>query len=79
MLDHEFMRLAFGAGAVVGVLARRIGDLGRDQAGIGPDGLLDGRGDIGILLQEGLGVLTPLPDALAIIRVPGAGFLDDPV
>ena len=33
--------------------------------------------DIFVLFQERLGVLPALPDAVALVAEPGAGFLDD--
>jgi len=33
--------------------------------------------DLGVLLEEGLGVLAALAEALAVVGEPGAGFLDD--
>src|SRR5690348_2447765 len=47
-----------------------------DEAGIAADGALDRVGDLAIVLEEGLGVLAALADALAVIGEPGAGFLD---
>ena len=41
-----------------------------------PDRGLDLAGDVGIALEEGLGVLAALADALAVVGEPGAGFLD---
>ena len=37
------------------------------------------RGDLGVLLQEHARVFLALADALAVVAVPGAGFLDDAV
>ena len=48
----------------------RVGDAGSNEAGIGPDRLLDGIGDIRILLKEGFGIFTPLPDPLTVIGEP---------
>src|SRR5262249_8217778 len=41
------------------------------------DGLFDLGGNGRILLEEGLGVLAALADALAVVGEPGAGLLDD--
>src|SRR6056297_4173510 len=43
----------------------------------GADLVLDRMGDLGMLLQEGLGVLAPLPDALVAVGEPRARLLDD--
>ena len=48
-----------------------------DQASILAYGGFDLVGDVGIFLEELLGVFTTLTDALAVIGKPGAGFLDD--
>ena len=48
-----------------------------DQASILAYGGFDRVCDIGIFLEELLGVLTALADALAVIGKPGAGLLDD--
>src|SRR6185503_5783277 len=47
-----------------------------DQAGVLADRGLDLVGDIGILLEEGFGVLAALADALAVVGEPGARLLD---
>src|SRR5687767_12434854 len=49
-------------------------DLG-DHAGVLANRRLNLQGDIGIGLEEGLGVLAALPNALAVVGEPGAGFL----
>ena len=46
-----------------------------DQAGIGADGALDLLGNLRIVLEELLGVLAALADALAIVGEPGTRFL----
>src|ERR1043165_5108806 len=62
-------------GVVLFRLARH--DLLGDEAGVAPDRGLDLLRDIGIVLQERLRALAPLPDALAVIGEPGAGFFHD--
>src|SRR5260370_23600451 len=52
-------------------------DLFGDQSGVLPDRGLDLGGHVGIGLEEGLRVFAALAEALAVIREPGAGFLDD--
>src|SRR5262249_25434356 len=47
-----------------------------DEAGVLPDRGFDLGGDVGIGLQESLGVLAALSDALAVIGEPGARLLD---
>src|ERR1700733_5432770 len=47
-----------------------------DQAGILANRALDLAGDVGIVLQELLGVLAPLPEALAFMAEPRARLLD---
>src|SRR5581483_1918535 len=69
-------RLPFGGLFVVLVFLLAGEDLLGDQAGVLTDRGLDLGGDIGIVLQEGLGVLAALPDALAVIGEPGARLLD---
>src|SRR5260221_2812072 len=49
-----------------------------DEAGIAADGTLDGVGDRRVFLEEVLGVLAALADALAVIGEPRARFLDHP-
>ena len=56
---------------VVGFLAAVHQGAGED-AGILADLLLDGLGDLGMFLEIGLGVLTALADALAVIGEPRA-------
>src|SRR5215212_1688145 len=41
-----------------------------DQPRIRPHGGFDLGGDVGVVLQEGLGVLAPLPDTLTVIGEP---------
>src|SRR5438034_2219314 len=48
-----------------------------NEAGVLPDRGLDLGGDVGIGLEERLGVLAALADALAVIGEPGARLLDD--
>src|SRR6185312_236637 len=48
-----------------------------DQTSILAYGGFDLVGDVGIFLEELLGVFTALADALAVIGKPGTGFLDD--
>src|SRR5262245_60460573 len=48
-----------------------------DQPGVLADRLLDLVCDLRVLLQERLGVLAALADALAVEGEPGAGLLDD--
>src|SRR5215467_12459551 len=64
------------------VLTAALGAAGRHhgvghQAGVGAHGLLDCRRHLGIVLEELLGVLAALADALAIVGEPGAGLLHD--
>src|SRR3546814_16232219 len=59
--------------AVVAALEHRR----RHQASILADLLFDLRGDLRVLLEEGLGVLAALADALAVVGEPGAGIVDD--
>src|SRR3546814_7018015 len=59
--------------AVVAALEHRR----RHQASILADLLFDLRGDLRVLLEEGLGVLAALADALAVVGEPGAGLVDD--
>src|SRR5919201_6815976 len=47
-----------------------------DEAGILPDRGLDLGGDVRVGLEEGLGVLAALADALAVIGEPGARLFD---
>src|SRR6185503_16550549 len=47
----------------------------RHQAGVGADLLLDLVRDLGVLLEERLGVLAALADALAVVGEPSAGLL----
>src|SRR5262245_26175230 len=86
-------RLPFGAGGLlaarlgqhavlVGLLAVRARlrlsqHLVDDQAGALADRLLDRMRNLRVLLQERLGVLAPLADAVAVIGEPGARLLDD--
>src|SRR5262249_30565046 len=51
-------------------------DFFRDEAGVLPDRGFDLGGNVGIGLEEGLGVLAALSDALAVIGKPGARFFD---
>src|SRR5262245_51395343 len=46
-----------------------------DEAGVLADGGLDLGGDVGIVLEEELGVLAALADALAVVGEPGARLL----
>src|SRR5215813_3199808 len=74
---HHNRALSFLSLALVvffGILARH--DLLGDETGILADGGLDLLRHIRILLEEGLGVLAALADALAVIGKPGARFLD---
>src|SRR6185437_5752024 len=48
-----------------------------DEAGVAADGALDRIADRRVLLEEVLGVLAALADALAVIGEPRARFLDD--
>src|SRR6185312_12827726 len=59
---------------VLAAIHQRIGD----DAGVGTDLLLDHLGDLWMLLEEILGVLTPLADALAVIGEPRTRLLDHP-
>src|SRR3546814_6626063 len=59
--------------AVVAALEHRR----RHQASILADLLFDLRGDLRVLLEDGLGVLAALADALAVVGEPGAGLFDD--
>src|ERR1700759_1876783 len=62
----------------VGVALGRAGqNLFGDQAGVLADRTLDLAGLLGIGLEDRLGFLAPLPEPLAVIGEPGAGFLDD--
>src|ERR1700694_1880596 len=73
------IRSGFG-GAVRLVLAGaglRIEDALGDDAGILPDRRFDFLGDLRVLLEEELGVLAALAEALAVVGEPGAGLLDD--
>src|SRR3954465_12609920 len=49
----------------------------RHHAGLGAHLVLDGRGDLRVVPQEGLGVLAALADPLALGAEPGARLLDD--
>src|SRR5262245_58197261 len=60
--------------ALVFALARY--DRLRDQAGILAHGSFDFAGDVRVLFQKLLGILAALTDPLAVIREPGAGFLN---
>src|SRR4051812_6026168 len=62
---------------VIGLGAAAVEELLRDEPGIGADGTFDGVGDGGIVPEEELGVLAPLPEALAVIGEPGPRLLDD--
>src|SRR5256885_2164564 len=62
-LDHE--------------VERRAG-LAVDAGGLA-DALVDRDHQLGVVEQELLGLLLALPELLALIRVPGAGLLHDPV
>src|SRR3546814_17866325 len=59
--------------AVVAALEHR----SRHQASILAELLFDLRGDLRVLIEEGLGVLAPLADALALAGEPGPGLLDE--
>src|SRR5262249_61459527 len=48
-----------------------------DQAGVLANGLLDVGGHLRMLLEERLGVLAALADALAVVGEPGPRLLDD--
>src|SRR5258708_21445671 len=62
----------------VGVALGRAGqDLFGDQTGVLADRRLDLGGHVGIGLEEGFRVLAALPQPLAVIGEPGAGFLDN--
>src|SRR5207248_4259492 len=65
--------LLLGGGRLVAALA--IHHRARHQAGVLADRLLDLAGDLGILLQELLGVLAALPDALTVVGKPGTRLL----
>src|SRR5205085_660011 len=60
-----------------GLIGRNIADTLGEEPGIGADRRFDRLGDIGILLEEILGVLASLADPLAVIGVPRARFFDD--
>src|SRR5262245_60988980 len=47
-----------------------------DEAGVLPDRGFDLGGDVGIGLEESLGVLAALSDALAVVGEPSARFFD---
>src|SRR3546814_13068732 len=49
----------------------------RHQASIPADLLFELRGDLRVLLEEGLGVLARLDEALALEEQPGARLVDD--
>src|SRR5215831_5521192 len=49
------------------------------QAELAPDSILDRRVDLRVVLEELLGVLAALAEALAVEREPGAALLDDPL
>jgi hypothetical protein len=67
-----------GLRALLGIGALRALEHGRgDEAGVLADLPLDGVGDPGVLLEEGLGVLAPLADPLAVEGEPRARLLDD--
>src|SRR6202011_4974379 len=61
---------------LVGLFLRAV-ERGGQDAGVLADFLLDRLGDFGMFLEVGLGVLAALADALAVVGVPGARFLDD--
>src|SRR5882724_13547964 len=63
--------------AVSVALGRAGQDLFGDQTGVLADRRLDLRGHVGIGLEEGFRVLAALPQPLAVIGEPGAGFLDN--
>src|SRR5262249_57678606 len=68
------LRLFGGVFVLAAVFAGE--DFFGDEASVLPDRGFDLGGDIGIGLEEGLGVLAALPDALAVVGEPGAGLLD---
>src|SRR5438477_12841222 len=63
-------------GVFVLVAFRSCGDLLGDEAGVLADGGLDAVRDVRILLEEDLGVLAALADALAVVGEPRAGLFD---
>src|SRR5262245_59031803 len=67
-------RLLFAVGVALGGAGENL--LG-DQAGVLADGGFDLGGDVGVRLQERLGVFAALAEALAVIGEPGAGLFDD--
>src|SRR5581483_8799038 len=73
LLSQALPRSLLGIVIVLDLLAGH--DLLGDQAGVLADRGLDAVGDVGILLEEDLGVLAALADALAVVGEPGAGFL----
>src|ERR1700757_86831 len=68
------LRRLLAVGVALGIAGENL--LG-DQAGVLADRGLDLGGDVGVGLQERLGVLAALAEALAVIGEPRAGFLYD--
>ncbi len=54
------------------ILHRTMADFCSNQTGIGPDGRFNLIGHIGVLFEEGLGIVAALTDALAVIGIPRA-------
>ena len=76
LFGHEILRPRLGVRRLF-ALRRRLQHLVDDQPCVLAHGLLDLGADLGMLLQERLGVLAPLADALAAEGEPGARLLDD--
>src|SRR4029079_8500998 len=68
--DHALFVVALALIVVVAFLGRQ--DLLGDQAGVLADRELDLRSDVRILLEEDLGVLAALADALTVVGEPRA-------
>src|SRR6185503_8163996 len=77
-MNAQAMRLATTKKLVRLSGLRRLRHAARDAHGLA-DPRLDLRGGIGVVPEELAGVVLALADLLALVGVPGAGFLDDAV